>query len=39
MAAPVCYKRDGSWSYEAHRRIFDAYQGAKVEYTSVPVLG
>jgi adenylate kinase family enzyme len=32
------YTRDGSWSYQAHRRIFDAFQGAKVEYTSRPAL-
>jgi hypothetical protein len=27
------YTRSDSWSYEAHRRIFDAHAGAKVEHT------
>ena len=27
------YTRGGSWSYQAHRRIFDAHRGAKVEHT------
>jgi adenylate kinase family enzyme len=30
------YTRNGSWSYEAHRRIFDAHAGAKVEHTKAP---
>ena len=30
------YSRGGPWSYEAHRRIFDAHTGAKIEYTSRP---
>jgi adenylate kinase family enzyme len=28
------YHRDDQWSYRAHRRIFDAYQGQKVEFTT-----
>jgi adenylate kinase family enzyme len=32
------YTRGGAWSYEAHRRIFDGHEGAKVEYTSPPDL-
>lgn len=28
------YNRSDAWSYEAHRRIFAAHQGAKVEHTS-----
>ena len=31
--------RDDPWLYQAHRRIFDAYPGAKVEYASVPAGG
>ncbi|RNF85495.1 shikimate kinase [Lysobacter psychrotolerans] len=27
------YSRDDAWSYQAHRRIFDAHRGVKVEYT------
>lgn len=27
------YTRDDAWSYVAHRRIFDAHTGAKVEHT------
>lgn len=27
------YQRDDAWSYRAHRRIFDAHRGVKVEYT------
>jgi adenylate kinase family enzyme len=27
------YTRSGSWSYEAHRRIFDAHGGKKTEHT------
>jgi adenylate kinase family enzyme len=30
------YTRDGAWSYEAHRRIFDLHAGPKIEYASVP---
>ncbi|MDH3733877.1 MAG: shikimate kinase [Gemmatimonadota bacterium] len=30
------YTRGGSWSYEAHRRIFDTHRGDKVESTSSP---
>lgn len=29
------YTRDDQWSYQAHRRIFDAHPGAKVERDSV----
>jgi len=29
------YHRDDAWSYKMHRRIFDEYQGSKVEYTAV----
>lgn len=29
------YTRAGSWSYQAHRRIFDAHRGAKSELTVV----
>jgi adenylate kinase family enzyme len=29
------YTRDDAWSYAAHRRIFDAHAGAKVERTSM----
>ena len=29
------YQRHGQWSYAAHRRIFDAHQGRKVEYTCI----
>ncbi|HEU4670853.1 MAG TPA: shikimate kinase [Dyella sp.] len=29
------YTRDDEWSYSAHRRIFDAYPGNKVEHRSV----
>lgn len=28
------YDRDDMWSYAAHRRIFDAHPGAKVEHVS-----
>ncbi len=28
------YTRDDPWSYEAHRRVFDAHPGAKVEHTT-----
>jgi adenylate kinase family enzyme len=27
------YTRSGSWSYEAHRRTFDAHAGVKIEHT------
>ena len=27
------YERDDAWSFAAHRALFDAYQGNKVEYT------
>ena len=30
------YTRGGPWSYEAHRRIFDAHAGEKIEHTSLP---
>lgn len=30
------FTRGGAWSYEAHRRIFDAHIGSKNEYTSAP---
>jgi adenylate kinase family enzyme len=29
------YVRQDSWSYAAHRRIFDAHRGAKVEHTTL----
>jgi adenylate kinase family enzyme len=29
------YTRDDSWSYRAHRHIFDKHCGAKIEHTSV----
>jgi adenylate kinase family enzyme len=32
------YTREDSWSYQAHRCIFDAHPGSKVEHTSVPPL-
>jgi adenylate kinase family enzyme len=32
------YTRSGSWSYQAHRRIFDGHGGAKVEHTTAPPL-
>lgn len=28
------YERTDQWSYDAHRRIFDAHEGPKVERTS-----
>ena len=28
------YIREDAWSYKAHRRIFDSYQGSKIEHTS-----
>jgi len=30
------YSRDDASSYRAHRRIFDAHQGSKVEFAAVP---
>lgn len=30
------YHRDDAWSYAAHRRIFDAFAGPKVEHTALP---
>jgi adenylate kinase family enzyme len=30
------YTRTDSWSYQAHRRIFDAHSGPKVEHNSSP---
>lgn len=30
------YSRNDAWSYAAHRRIFDAYRGPKVELTRRP---
>ena len=32
------YSRGDAWSYSAHRRIFDAHDGAKVEYDVVPAV-
>ena len=32
------YTRSGPWSYAAHRCIFDAYTGAKTEYTHIPTM-
>ena len=29
------YKRDDAWSYRAHREVFDAFTGAKVEHREV----
>jgi len=29
------YHRSDQWSYQAHRRIFDAHTGAKIEHTTV----
>jgi hypothetical protein len=29
------YERDDAWSYRAHRAIFDAFTGPKVEYSEV----
>lgn len=33
------YTRDDAWSYSAHRRIFDAHPGPKLEYGVVPEVG
>ena len=30
------YTRDDQWSYAAHRRIFDAFPGARTEYVEAP---
>lgn len=30
-----CYARDDAWSYRRHRRIFDAYDGTKIEHTDL----
>lgn len=30
------YERDDPWSYQAHRRLFDGYDGPKREMTSLP---
>ncbi len=30
------YHRTDAWSYAAHRRVFDAHAGPKVEYTGTP---
>lgn len=30
------YERDDAWSYAAHRRLFDAHDGTKTEYTAMP---
>jgi adenylate kinase family enzyme len=32
------YERDDDGSYAAHRRLFDAHEGVRTEYTSLPVL-
>lgn len=29
------YSREDAWSYRMHRRIFDAHEGSKAEYTAV----
>jgi hypothetical protein len=31
------YHRVDQWSYQAHRRIFDAHTGAKIEHTTVAI--
>jgi len=33
------YRRADQWSYQAHRRIFDAHTGAKIEHTTTLALG
>ena len=33
------YTRNGSWSYAAHRRIFDAHDGLKIEHTRLAMPG
>lgn len=33
------YTRDDSWSYSAHRRIFEGHPGAKAEHAVMPTLG
>lgn len=30
------YQRSDAWSYAAHRRVFDAHAGLKIEYTAAP---
>jgi len=30
------YERDDAWSYKAHRAVFDAFPGAKVEHVEAP---
>lgn len=30
------YERDDAWSYAAHRRIFDAFEGSKIEHRELP---
>lgn len=32
------YERNDPWSYRAHRRIFDAFEGRKIERTLVGAL-
>ena len=32
------YERDDAWSLAAHRRMFDAHAGKKIEYTSPAVV-
>jgi hypothetical protein len=32
------YQRDDAWSYRAHREIFDAFIGSKVEHREAAVL-
>jgi adenylate kinase family enzyme len=32
------YQRTDAWSYAAHRRLFDAFQGRKIEHTSHAVI-
>jgi adenylate kinase family enzyme len=29
------YERDDAWSYKAHRQVFDAFSGTKVEHTDI----
>ena len=33
------YRRDGAMSWRAHRALFDAYAGPKIEFTSAPPAG
>lgn len=30
------YTRQDAWSYAAHRRIFDAHRGEKIEFSTTP---